>query len=83
MAPVITVPGFRLTEDVLFAEAYDEIKREIWVLVAQRIAHEGGRSISRRCVLVHLNPEVVRLVGSGYTISLGLLPYGLAELQLV
>jgi hypothetical protein len=42
MAPV-TVTGFDPTEDILLAEAYDEIKREIWVLVSQRIAHKGGK----------------------------------------
>lgn len=42
IAPV-TVTGFDPAEDVLLAEAYDEIKREIWVLVSQRIAHKGGK----------------------------------------
>ncbi len=42
MAPV-TVTGFDPTEDILLAETYDEIKREIWVLVSQRIARKGGK----------------------------------------
>ncbi len=42
MAPV-TVVGFDPAEDVLLAEAYDEINRDIWALISQRIAQKGGK----------------------------------------